>query len=292
MQRRIALFVCVAAFSTLIRCGGAGSNSADETTSQSSAASEQEDTGGTGNIDESSMLTAPTGVGEEKRSERRSVKELKVTEAVEVLSNKAINPKKSFRSGVRKIYASFKVNGVGSGGTIRVLWYRDEELFLEDDIECEGEKRYAVPLEKRKKLSGGDYAVEVEVDGEMFARRTFHVGGSNVSPVIEHAALGGTKGKNRIPRRAKTVFKSNVRAIRCGVRFLDLPENAKIEVKWVLFEDEGEKLLHTSNTEVKKGGTSNVTLDWKPEGDLTPGQHKAVVLLGSRKMWELAFTVE
>ncbi|MCP4679312.1 MAG: hypothetical protein GY854_28255 [Deltaproteobacteria bacterium] len=295
MQRSTTFIVCIATFAFLICCAGAGPNSADEPTPEGSAASQLEDNSSgaesAGSIDESSMLTEPTGA-EEKRGERKSVKALKVTEAVEVRSNTAINPKQSFRTGVRKIYASFQVNGVGPGGTIRVLWYQDDELFREDDIECEGEKRYAVPLERGKKLTNGDYAVEVEVDGEMFARRTFHVGGDNVSPVVEYAALGGTKGKNRIPKRAKTVFKSNVHAIRCGVRFLDLPDNAKIEVQWISFEDEGEKLLHTSNTEVPKGGTSNVTLDWKPEGDLTPGPHKAVVLLGGRKMRELAFTVE
>jgi hypothetical protein len=297
MRSSSTSFVCLVAYIGLAGCGGAVTDSVAVPDSPDVEEPGAEENHSGTDIYHASAPTAPTsttGADNGDSSTRQSVKGLKVSLAVGVRSNEAINPKQSFHSGTRRIYAGFQVVGFDSCSTIRVLWYRDDELFREDDIECEGEKRYAVSLEKPKKLATGDYSVEVEVDGEMFARRTFYVGGDNVSPVLAHVALGGTKGKNRIPRPAKKVFKTNVKAIRCGVRFLDLPENAKIQVQWVMFEGSGEdeKLVHTSDTIFEKGGTGNVIVDWEPEEDLLLGSYKAVIFLGKRKMREVGFTVE
>ncbi|MCP4600088.1 MAG: hypothetical protein GY847_06040 [Proteobacteria bacterium] len=220
------------------------------------------------------------------------VKELAVAAAVEVQTNRAIDAKLSFRKRIKKVFASFFVSGLEEGATIRVLWYHNEELKEEYDIESKGEKRYAVVFNNRKGLANGDWSVEVEVLGEVFAERTFFIGDDSSGPGIDRAALGTSLGRNRMPKRVKTIFKPNTNVIRCGIRFLDMPQDTKIEVQWVSLNNGSEKLLHTSDAEIQKSGSSAIGVEWNPDGNLQPGPYKAAILVNGRKMEELPFTIE
>ncbi len=228
---------------------------------------------------------------EDPRAEPKRAKELKTSMAVEVGTNNAINPTTSFRRGTKRVIASFYVSGIRPGGTIRVLWYRDGNLIDEIDIESEGDKRYTDTLAKPKGLSG-DYSVEVELEGEVFAGRSFIVGADDVGPAIDRVVLGTGVAKNGMPKREKTVFKSDAHAIGCGVRLIGLSVDSKIQLQWVALTQDGEEILHTCETEIKKGKKARAGITWEPDGDLKPGPYKAVISLGGRKIEELAFSVE
>ncbi len=229
-------------------------------------------------------------IADQQSGGRVRVKELSVTPAVEVRTNRALRPISSFHKGTKRVFATFYVSGLESGGTIRLLWHHDEELVREDDLECEGEKRYAVAFENRKRLARGDWGVDVEVRGEVFASRTFFVGDTGGGPAIDRAALGAKAG--RMPGRGKTVFKADSKVIHCGIRFLHASEDSKIEVRWISLGDDGEELVHTSSSKVNKDGKSTVGVTWKPDAALSPGPYKATIVVNTRKLEELAFTVE
>ncbi len=221
-----------------------------------------------------------------------SVKQLKVSLAVDEKNN-AVSASNSLPKGVKKIHASFYVLGVEEGATIRVKWYRDEDdLIDEADIESFGEKRYSTPLQRNKSLAIGDYVVEVEILGEVFARRSFYVGDSSGRPVIDQAALGTALGKDQMPKRAKTAFKQGTRQINCGVQFAFVPENSAVEVSWVSLAGGSEDVLHISHVSIKKSGTSAIGVGWKPKKKLPQGPYKAVVSVNNVAYKEIPFVIE
>ncbi len=221
-----------------------------------------------------------------------AVKSLKVSHSVEVGTNVAIKPKHAFHRGIRKIYASFKVIGLEEGATIRVMWFQNENMIEEHDIVSEGEKRYSVLIEDKRGLADAAYKVEVEVEGEVMAGRTFEVGGKTISPVVDFARLGPKMGNNQMPKKDIRAFKTSTKKIHCGIRFLGLPDVAKVKVNWVHMAESGENILETTETEIEGGGTANAGLTFKPSGKLEVGQYKATVYLDGTKMEELSFTVE
>lgn len=230
-----------------------------------------------------------------RAADRRSggvsrVKELAVSLQVEAGTNVAVSPSSSLPMGIKKVYASFYVGGVEPGNTIRVRWYLEDGLVDEQDIESEGEKRYATFYEQKKGLARGDYAVEVEAE-QGFSRRTFFVGDTSGGPVIEEASLGTAAGKGGMPKKAMTRFKQKSGTIRCGIRFITAPKGAEVEVKWISGVDGGEDVLETTASTVKSGGPSTVGMTWKP-GTLKPGPYKAVIAVDGSNLMEIPFTVE
>lgn len=229
------------------------------------------------------------------KSEARwtGVRELNVSGAVEAFTHKAIDPRTSFHQGISKVYASFLVRTDDDRPFVRITWLRDDGVLLENDLECGGEVRCLDVYDTKKPMPGGDYSVEVDVNGEMLSRKSFHVGGTPVGPVLDYAALGAAKGKKKMPRKSDDTltFKSGVRALRVGVRLLTLPDEAAIRVQWVAI-DGGGGTLHESEVAVTGGGDKSEVVDWEPETPLAAGRYKAVILLGQRVMEELGFTVE
>ncbi len=219
------------------------------------------------------------------------VKELAVSLQVEAGTNVAVSPSTSLPMGIKKVYASFYVGGVEPGNTIRVRWYLEDGLVDEQDIESEGEKRYAVSYEHKKGLARGDYAVEVEA-AQGFSRRTFFVGDTSGAPVIEEASLGTAVGKNGMPKTAVTRFKKKTGIIRCGIRFITAQKGAEVEVRWISGAEGGEDLLETTTSTVKNGGAGTVGMSWKPGGSLKPGPYKAVIAVDGSTLREISFTVE
>ena len=220
-----------------------------------------------------------------------SVKELKVALSVDE-KHRAVSPSTSLPRGCKKIYASFYVNGVEPGATIRASWYRDDDLIDEVDIESTGEARYSAVLERSGALPIGDYAVEVDVLGDMFARRSFYVGDSSGSPVIDTAGLGLKLGKNQLPKEQKTTFKPGTKNIKCGIQFAYLPDNSKVAIQWVSMVGGTEEVLHVSEATIKKGGATSVGLGWKPGKKLPSGPYKAMIDVNDVTRKELPFTVE
>ncbi|MDJ0762297.1 MAG: hypothetical protein QNJ97_04855 [Myxococcota bacterium] len=235
---------------------------------------------------------APFRIADRRSGGRLRVKELAVATSLEVQTKKVINPKTSFRRGTKNIMASFFVSGLEIGATIRALWYRDDQLIEENDIESQGEQRYAVSLESKKGLRKGDYAIEVEIDGEVMAHRSFHIGGEAVAPEVDRALLGTKLGKNHLPQHPKSVFPSKTKTLACGIRFVNLPEDAHVQVKWIAIKEGGIDLLETSESRVPEGGNASLGLTWQPGSKLASGPHAAVIFLNDRKMAELPFTVK
>jgi hypothetical protein len=146
--------------------------------------------------------------------------------------------------------------------------------------------------EKGDQVPPGDYEVEVSVNGEVMARRGFHVGGDPVSPMLRHAALGVAAGKKKqMPKRHSEVFEAKTSGLRCGVGLSNLPDEAVVKVTWIAVTEDGEEERYEAEETVRGGGTGTAIVDWPIDGALEPGRYKAVVSLGSRRLEELAFTV-
>ncbi len=227
-----------------------------------------------------------------KAKDWTGVRGLMVSSAITAWTNEAIDPKSSFSRGTKRIYAVFQVRTDKPSPFVRVTWLRGEKELAVNDLEC-GEVRCVDSYEKGKQVPLGDYKVEIDVNGEVMARRSFHVGGDSVSPMLMHAALGVAKGKKkRMPKRHNEVFKGPTSGLRCGVRISNLPDEAVVRVTWIAVTDSGEEEKHKAEEIVKGGGSQTAVVDWPIDGALEPGRYKAVVNLGSRKLEELAFTVK
>jgi hypothetical protein len=220
------------------------------------------------------------------------VRELNLSGAVAAFTNKAIDSRTSFHQGITRIYATFLVRTDDENPFVRVTWLEDEEPFLENDIECGGEVRCMDLYDTKKPIPGGQYAVEVDVNGDVLARKTFHVGGKPVGPVIDFAAVGAAKGKKRMPRWSAepATLKAKTRGVRVGFRLLTLPDEARVRVEWISV-DSGEE-LYVNEVEFTGGGEKSEVVDWEPESPLEPGDYMAVIKLGDRVMEELGFTIE
>jgi hypothetical protein len=220
------------------------------------------------------------------------VKDLDVSTSVETGTNLAVNPTRSFRKGTKKVFASFYVGGLEPGASIRVRWSHNENMVKEDDLESEGEKRYAVSMESNKPIAQGDWNVEVEILGDVFAERSFFMGDNISGPAIEEAALGLSIGKDKMPKTRMTSFKTNPSAIHCGIRFIYADSNSKIEIQWTSLIDGVESILETTSADVKKEGPATVNMAWRTGKSLKPGPYKAAILVNGVEMQELAFVVE
>ncbi len=220
------------------------------------------------------------------------VKELSVSTAVEVSTNKPIKKMTSFPRGVKQVYASFFVGGVEQGNTIRVTWSRDGQVIDEIDFECEGEKYYAVPYTSNKGMKTGDWSVEIDIDGEVYGGRSFYVGDNSGYPVIEKAILGTKLGKGRMPKKAMKRFKRGVSTISCGIKFLSVPDDATVDVEWISLTGGSEAPLQSTGATVTNGGVTTVGVTWRTGGKLTPGPHKAVIFVNKSRIQEIPFEVE
>ncbi len=228
-----------------------------------------------------------------KTNDWTGVRGLMVSSAITAWTGEAIEPRSSFPSGTKRIYAVFQVRTNDPSPFVRATWLRDENELAANNLECGREVRCVDAYEKGKQIPLGDYEVEITVNGEVMARRSFHVGGDPVSPMLLHAALGVAKGKKKqMPRRHDAVFKGGAGGLRCGVRISNLPDEAHVRVVWMAVTDGGDEQRHEAEETVEGGGTQTAVVDWPIDGALEPGRYKAVINLGSRKLEELGFTVE
>ena len=220
------------------------------------------------------------------------VRELFVSAAITAWTKKPIEPRESFPTGTNRVYATFLVHTKSPSPYVNVSWLEDGRELSSGALECGGDVPCVDAYEKGKQIPDGDYEVEVQVDGEVMAQRSFHVGGAAMSPVLDHVALGVAKGKKAMPQSHSDTFKAKISGMRCGVRIANLPEEAAVEIRWVLAAEGGDEEKFVSEEKLTGGGTQSAVLDWPVESDLAPGRYKAVVEVGSRKLAEIEFTVE
>jgi len=220
------------------------------------------------------------------------VRELNLSGAVAAYTNKAIEPRSSFHSGIRKIYASFLVRTDDENPYVRVSWSRGDSVMFENDLDCGGDVRCVDVYETKKPIPDGDYEVAIDVNGDVLSHKTFQVRGKPVGPVIDFAAVGAARGKKKMPRGSDepVAIKGSAKGVRVGFRFLTLPDEARVKVEWV--DVASGETLFTNEVELTGGGTKSEVVDWKPESPLDAGEYKVVLTLGSRLVEELAFTVE
>ncbi len=222
------------------------------------------------------------------------VRGLAISRAVTAFEDEPIKSTTSLHAGVTRVYATFLVNTDDPRPYVRVSWLRDGGALTENDIECGNDVRCVDLYETRGSIPGGDYEVEVEVNGEVLAGKTFHVGGKPVAPVLGFAALGPARGRKRMPRSSigpvTLEAKKLARGVRVGFELLTLPREARVEVEFV--DVESGETLHTGELRFSGGGDRSEVVDWKPETPLQPGRYKAVIRLKKRLMEELGFVVE
>ncbi len=237
------------------------------------------------------VVTRPQPPMPKKKAQRAS--RLMFSTAVAAASGEPLNPQESFGGRPKKIVASFDVTGFEEGATIRVLWYRNDELIDEHDLECTGERRYTDALQSKRGLADGEYSAEVEIDGTSMLTRTFTVGRApRGTVVVERAALGTALGKNRMPKRAKKVFGPGTKVMRCGVRFSGLAEDGVVLFQWFSLVDGAEEQLHSFDTPVKAGKSATAAASWRPGRKLTRGPYRVTISLNGTRMAELPFTVK
>lgn len=230
-------------------------------------------------------------------SDRRSggvlkVKGLAVSGAVETETYRPIKSSGSFRKGTKKVFASFYVGGLEPGASILVRWLHEDETVKEEDLASEGEKRYAVSIQNPRGLAFGDWTVEVEILGDVFAARSFFMGDESSGTAVEEAALGTAIGKNKMPKKAKTSFKSKPGTIHCGIRFLYAPAGSNIEIRWVSMTQGSGDILQTTAAKVKNEGPAAMNMAWRPGKALPAGPYKAVILADGVVLQELPFEIK
>jgi hypothetical protein len=199
-----------------------------------------------------------------------------------------------FKSGIAKLYATFDVRGAQEGSSATVRWLRSGASFDEQQLELAPEGRFGAELAAPNGLPDGAYSVEVFVDGAEAVTAEFTVGDPAVGPRVDKLELGHALGDDNLPTAATTIFARGDDAVRCGLRFLDLPAGAELALQWLaVAEDGATTLLHTTRNAVPDGGSGTLGAEWRqPDGGFEPGSYKVVVVAGEQTLAEVGFTVE
>lgn len=209
---------------------------------------------------------------------------------------KAKRAKKQFQTGTDKVWVSFDIAGTEPGRHLAVRWFRGDELFHESHVDIGRDKRYAAHVFAPEGLPSGDYTVELESGDMVLAQSSFMVGNASKGPLIEEIALG-TKVRDRtnMPEERLSIFERDTGAIHCGLRFLDLPPETTLEIRWTRVvsdrKDDGQ-LLYINRSVLPAGGSGTMGAAWQPEATLLPGHYKAVVVANDEVLAEQDFEVQ
>ena len=201
-------------------------------------------------------------------------------------------PAKNFKSKTEKLHVTFDIENAVPGTEVTVRWLRNGNLFNEQEIGVAPKGRFGSVIESVSGLPRGSYVVEIEVNGESKAQTSFTIGEVSDEPSVDLLALGLALGGDSLPAAEQTVFKVGHPAIKCGLRFLDVPQEAIVEVQWIRLEEAGESTWHTTRTAVTAGGSGTMGAVWEADGSFTEGQYKVVVLINGAAVAEKEFTIE
>jgi hypothetical protein len=168
-------------------------------------------------------------------------------------------PASTFPSGTGRLYATFDVRDAGEGASATVQWVRNGEVFHEENIDVAPEGRFGVEVVAPDGLPDGPYTVVVALDGAEPAETGFVVGdaGTGSGPRVDRLALGKLLGDDGMPTAETTYFSTSDDAVRCGLRFLDLPAGSELSVQWVAVPADGSDpiVYHTTRNAVPNGGS-------------------------------------
>jgi hypothetical protein len=236
-----------------------------------------------------------TITGEDPLAGGPAVGDLKLSVAVD----SKLRPKRpagEFKRGTEEIFATFEVSNLEDPDAAEVVWKRGADVFSRQEIAIGGPGRFVANVASPGGLPDGRYEVAVEIAGEELARATFSVGSAAAGPGIDRAALGLELTGDNMPVRELDRFPRDAGAVRLGLRFLDLPAGAAIEVRWLCGGgewDDPDALWHTTRTAVPGGGAGTMGAAWpRPEGGFEPGPYRAVIGIdGSPLLWK-EFVIE
>ncbi len=209
---------------------------------------------------------------------------------------KAKRSTRQFRKGTGTVWVSFNIKGTEPGRHLTVRWLRGRELFHEAVVDIGRDKRYAAHVAAPQGLPSGVYTVELEMGDAVLAQRSFTVGKASKGPLIEDIALGTEPGaQTSMPKDRLLIFERTTGAIHCGLRFLDLPPETTLEIRWTRLIPEGKadaQLLYVNRSVVPAGGSGTMGAAWQPEATLLPGHYKAVVIANDEVLAEQDFEVQ
>jgi hypothetical protein len=189
-------------------------------------------------------------------------------------------PGDEFKSGTARLFATFDVRGAQEGSSASVRWVRNGAVFHEQEVEVAPEGRFGAELSAPNGIPDGSYSVEVTVDGGDEATAGFTIGDPASGPRVDRLELGRALGDDNLPDVEVTTFSRRDDAIRCGLRFLDLPAGSEIAVLWLALAEDGTTvLMHTTGNAV-------------PDGGFEPGSYKVVVVVSGETLAETGFAVE
>jgi hypothetical protein len=200
-------------------------------------------------------------------------------------------PRKRFKKGSRRIYATFYVGGAPSGAHVTARWLRNGNAFHVEELDIPDDGRYAAQIFSGSGLPNGAYEVVLEWDDGGPLKSEFQIGDAAAGPSIDAVALGHELGDDNMPVEEIDEFRRNDEAILCGLRFLDLPPGSVITIEWTKVDEDGDSVYHTTRTSVPSGGSGTLGAIWEPNNAFEPGDYKAVVIVGEEPAVEAPFTI-
>jgi hypothetical protein len=208
---------------------------------------------------------------------------------------KAKRPSAEFEAGIKKLYATFQVDGAQEGSSATVRWLRNGVAFHEQEIEVDPEGRFGAELEAPGGIPDGSYSVSVLLGGADEVTAGFTVGDAASGPRVDRLLFGHALGDDNLPETDVTAFSRDDDAVRCGLRFLDLKAGSEITVQWFAVAEGGGDpvLMYTTKSAVPSGGSGTMGAEWRqPDDGFEPGSYKVVVIVGGETLAESGFTVE
>ncbi|MDD5308599.1 MAG: hypothetical protein PHU25_14875 [Deltaproteobacteria bacterium] len=233
----------------------------------------------------------------------------------------------SFADRVGAIFLVATLKRLPTDADIDVRWFKDSDPEPWHSSHANASDRFEFVSSFRPRGSvfdPGTYTVRVCVDGEEVGAVGFRVGSADRPPTeirelalshsvddetmkprspatsfrsgtkriaVDRAGLGLKLDKDNAPEPEMTSFRRDTPVIECGLRFVDLPRDSKVDVQWFSVEADGDMLLHTTRTGIASGGTGTLGAAWEPGHALSPGAYKAVVLVNGEAMAELPFEI-
>jgi len=206
-------------------------------------------------------------------------------------------PTSHFKAGTTKLYATFAVENADKESSASVQWLRNGEVFHEETVDAAPFGRFGVEVTAEDGFPDGSYAVVVALDGADLVETAFTVGDTSTGsgPRIDKMAFGRALGSDNMPETEVEFFSRSDDAVRCGLRFLDLPADSEISIQWTAVGDADSEAIvyHTTKNALPKGGSGTMAAEWRrPENGFEPGRYEAVVLVGGDVLAKREFTIE
>ena len=201
-------------------------------------------------------------------------------------------PSKLFKEKTKRLHVTFDIENATPGTEVTVRWLRNGNLFNEQEVGVAPKGRFGSEIESPSGLPSGNYTVEIEANGESKAETRFTIGEVSDGPAVDLLALGLALGGDNLPTVEQTVFKVGHPAVKCGLRFLDVPPESIVEVRWIQLEEDSESTWHTTRTAVTAGGSGTLSAVWEANGSFSEGLYKVVVLINDAAVAEKEFTIE